>query len=317
MTRIRLSGERDSAHLRHGRQVHEVLPEVDLQGRDHLDARKATAQSFQTRQLLQLQRTAGNAAACHYIVQRDFEDQGSAGDTQKSSPIEIHPARASAVPLGVNQFGEIDVGMTSNVVPQLFVDNGKAGVGLVNWAGGNGGEGIEHSGSITLVAPQYDSAAPSAAGKPAEAWITSGTGKTKVVRSFRGVQKGANAAYYFTARASSRASSHERMHVKSSKQIHDANIKPLDTRVAKYKGKGKAIKTGTSAAGALAALQAIVNWNAQVSAFSTADVAANTVMGTIDNQDMASPTFVCDYGAKTIKGTNYAHYIDTPPGPKA
>jgi hypothetical protein len=107
------------------------------------------------------------------------------------------------------------------------------------------------------------------------------------------------------------------MHVKSSKEIHNANIKPLDKRVDKYKGKGNAMKTGATAAGALAALQAVIDWNTAVNAFSNADTAANTPMGTVDNQDLASPTFVRDYGAKTVKGTNYAHYIDTPPGPKA
>ena len=267
--------------------------------------------SPQSAELLRLQHSAGNRAVVG-LIQRAFEGDGAAG-AQQGTPVELPAGGGTPAPLGVNEFGEIDGGIESGTVPRLFKNKGKRGVGLVNWAGGSGGAGEQGVGSITLVAPVYDSAAPAKAGKSALAWVRSGSGKATVIRSYKGVQKGANATYWFTNRACARADVHERLHVSSSKSIHDADIKPMEKRANKHKGKGNALASGATAADAVTALQALIDWNTAVTAFSTADTTANTPMGTTDTTDMASPTFIRDYGPRTVKGTPYAHYIDTPP----
>jgi hypothetical protein len=273
-------------------------------------------------QILRLQRTAGNRGTAAYLagrtpVQREFEDQGEQTGTASSEGEPIHEHAETATPKASKEspFGEFDGEVTSDVVPHVFVNGGKTGSGLVNWAGGNGGAGNQGVGAITLVAPNYQTAAPSAPGKSAKAWIQSGTGKAKVTRSFRGVQRGANGTYYFTRRAVARADVHERLHVNSSRSIHDLNIAPLQTRVGRHKGARKAMKAGTTPAEALAALTTFIDWNTHVNAFTTQDTAANTPMGTVDTTDMNRADFVRSYGPRTVSGVNYASYIDTPPGP--
>jgi hypothetical protein len=136
-----------------------------------------------------------------------------------------------------------------------------------------------------------------------------------VTRSYKGVQLGANATYYFTARACARADTHEQLHVASSRGIHNTNISPLETRVGTHRGESHALQSGATPAAAQTALIAFVNWNPSVIAFSTQDTAANTPMGSVDTTDMATATFIRDYGPRAVAGANFAHYIDTPPGP--
>jgi hypothetical protein len=52
-----------------------------------------------------------------------------------------------------------------------------------------------------------------------------------------------------------------------------------------------------------------------VTNFVTADTADNTPGGAVDTADLASGTYLNDFGPRTVRGVNYAHYYDTPPGP--
>ncbi|MEE6273596.1 hypothetical protein V2J56_09585 [Georgenia sp. MJ206] len=266
------------------------------------------------RDVLALQRAAGNRAVA-VTLQRDFVDEGKTGEEHhEGSPVPLEAQAAAPTPVAYNEFGEIDRGVVSGTVPHVFQDNGKNGVGLVNWAGGDGGAGEQSVGSITLLAPLYGFAEPTAT-TGAKAWVRPATGTATVTRSYKGVQHGANGTFYFTRRACARADVHERLHVSSSEALHDAHIAPLEARVATHRGEPAALVSGATGAEALAALKALVDWNAAVSAFSSADRAANTPMGTVDTTDMARADFIRNYGPRTVGTVAYASYIDTPPGP--
>ena len=278
--------------------------------------------------ILQLQRIHGNRhvqrlvaqwtiASAAASLQRELEDEGATG----AGPVEGVPVReeaeAAAPDLSnVNEDGEIDGTVTSGVVPHVFVNGGKKGSGIVHWVGGNGGSGLQDVAEIDLVAPVYENKDPTGKQTHGRGWIRAGTGKAKVKRSYRGVVVGPNGpTAYFTRRASARADAHEKLHVASSKTHHDANIKPLETRVSKHRMKPWAMKSGTTGAAAETALKTFVDWSTAIAAFTTADSADNTPMGTVDAADLAKPDFIRDYGPRTVKGVNYAHYYDVPPGP--
>jgi hypothetical protein len=275
--------------------------------------------------ILQLQQTHGNRhvqrliarAAPVSALQRDVEDEGSTGEAPVEGLPVMEEAEAASPDLGtVNEDGEIDGAVTSAVVPHVFVNGGKTGSGIVHWVGGNGGLGLQAVGSIDLVAPVYENKDPSGKATEGKAWIRSGTGKAKVKRSYRGVVAGPNGpTAYFTTRASIRADVHEKLHVASSKAHHDTNIKPLEKRVSKHRGKWSAMKSGATGADAETALKTFVDWNTAITAFTTGDTTDNTPMGTVDTADLALPNFIRDYGPRTKKGVNYAHYYDVPPGP--
>ena len=199
----------------------------------------------------------------------------------------------------------MDGELGSDTVPHVFVNNGKAGVGLVNWAGGPGGAGQQATGSITLVAPAYDGAEPASPGATARAWVQPGTGRATVTRSYLGVQAGANCTYYFTARACARADVHEQLHVTSSQALHNTHISPLERRVAQHTDAPKALAVGVNRAASIRALQTFVDWNAAVQAFQNADTAANTPGGTVDAADIASPTFIRNIGPGTVNGVAF------------
>jgi hypothetical protein len=153
----------------------------------------------------------------------------------------------------------------------------------------------------------------------AKAWIRPGSGRLTVTRSYRGALTGANGSTaYMTARGSTRVDAHEQLHVDSSRSIHDRLIKPLEERIARYTGRANAMpSSGTSSEQAERELQSYIRWNETIDAFRRADTAANTPMGTVDTNDLASPTYVRDYGPLRVGRTNYVHYYDTPPGPPA
>lgn len=261
------------------------------------------------RDVLRLQRVAGNSAAVAWVQREFVEEDGSAG---VGAPVPIQGGGGPVAPVAVNEAGDIDVGIGSDTPPQLFKNKGKQGVGLVGWVGGPGGKGQQVTGSANLVAPTYSSAPSSGPGKSAKAWVNAGTGKVTVVRSYLGVQLGANQAYYFTKAACKRADVHEKLHVTSSRSLHDTHIKPLEKRIDKRLGAGNAIRNGVTAAQAEAALKAQLNWNGSVTAFATADQTANNPMGTTDTVDMARADFIRDKGPRKVNGVDYAHYIDVP-----
>lgn len=291
------------------------------------------------RDVLQLQRTVGNQATQRVLAAKvqhpatpmppqrrptlypkvmQDEGQTKPGQMQGEAVEWCAAETATMEPADVNEWGEMDGTLTSDTQPHVFVNGGRTGRGIVQWvAGGDGGKGDQAVGDITLVAPVYDSeAAVAGSADHATAWVQAGTGTATVTRSYRGVLVGANSnAYYFTARAAARADVHEQQHVASSRSLHNTHIAPLERRIAQRTGKAKALKQGATPVDAIAALQTFINWNATITAFTNADIAANTPMGTVDTADLASPTFIRNYGPRTVAGVNYANYMDTPPGP--
>ena len=259
------------------------------------------------------------AARSPYQLDREFDDEGETG----KGPVEGAPVpeegKVATLEAGeTSEWGEMDGELVSDTAPHVFVNGGKTGSAMDNTVGGRGGTGDQSVAAITLVAPVYEGADPAAgvAGAQAEAWIRTGTGKATVTRSYKGSLTGANGpTLYMTAAAVARTDAHEVLHVNSSKSIHDAQIVPLEARVGAHTGQPNARRAGATRADAIAALQTFINWNATISAFRTADTAANTPMGTVDTTDLASPTFIRDYGPRAVGGVNYANYFDVPPGP--
>jgi hypothetical protein len=280
-----------------------------------VQARPAAAQrGSATDEVLALQELAGNQAVMRLLVQREFQEKD--GGQGQAQPVPIEGASASPDLSKTNDWGEIDGPVTSDVKPHVFVSGGRTGRAAVNWVGGAGGAGNQAVGSIDVVAPDYDGADPAGAGQSATAWIRDGTGTARVTRSYTGTLSGDNGGgYFFTARAMTRADRHEELHVQSSQAIHTTYITPLETRVAQRRGQAHALSQGATRADAITALQTAIRWNPAVTGFSTDDTTANTPMGTTDTTDMARADFVRDYGPRAVQGTNFDHYIDTPPGP--
>jgi hypothetical protein len=249
------------------------------------------------------------------------DGEGKAGEAEfYGAAAEGHSHAADGTPAledgPKNEFGEMEGDLTTGVPACLFVDGGRVGEGSVHWAGGTGGLGQQGVGDIQLVAPVYEGADP-APPQLAGAWIRPGTGTATVTRSFFGVLLGANGTYFFTARARARADVHERLHVAASRAEHDRHIAPLERRIAQHSGNANARFAGNTRAEAIDALRTFIDWNASVQRFRTADTAQNTPMGTVDTADLARADFIKDYGARTVRGVRYEHYMDQPPGPAA
>ncbi len=246
-----------------------------------------------------------------------LEDEGNTGDEKvEGQLLEIEEKSPSLDDGEVNEWGEIEGVLGSDVVPKVFVDDGKTGSGIVNWVGGPGGTGNQAVGSITLMGPVYEGMDPATDGMSATAWIRPGTGTATVTRSYQGVLVGANGKnYYFTDAAAARVDVHEQLHVNTSLAIHDANLAPLEERIAQHTGQDHAKASGSDANEAIAALQAYIDWNAAITNFRTVDITANRPMGTVDVDDQAAPDSIRDYGPRAVDGANYTNYIDIPPGP--
>jgi hypothetical protein len=287
-------------------------------GRDMLPARRPTLESLfapvARRPSVQEEPTGRQALD----PSKTGEQEDSGAETSEGAPVRYEPHMANLQPGDRNQWNELDGHLTSDVTPHVFVNGGKTGSAMDNTVGGRGGSGDQAVADITVVAPQYESRAPAGAGAQARAWIRPGTGTATVTRSYTGSLTGANGpTLYMTARAVARTDAHEVLHIQSSRAIHDRHIVPLEARVAARTSEPNALSSGTSAAEAQTALQNVINWNATITAFQNEDRAANTPMGTVDTTDLASPTFIRDYGPRRVNGVNYTHYFDTPPGPPA
>ena len=227
-------------------------------------------------------------------------------------------------PIAQNEFGLIDGGMTSGVVPHAMSNKGATLKDLWHHAGGaRGWTGNQGTGSIQLTAPQFETAPMSSTPNIIKAWIRSGTGKAKVTRSYTSGNSGDNGVYkhgggqvWITRRAARRLDKHEKAHVRKTKELHDNHIKPLEKKVSKYRGLLHSVKLGTTAPAATRSLEAELDWNNAVNTFSTQDSHWNNPMNQVDTDDMATADFYRDYGQKRVKGTDYDHYIDIPPGPR-
>jgi hypothetical protein len=238
------------------------------------------------------------------VVQRQFDDEDKVAEDAVGfmrGPAQ-RPETATAKPERVNESGLIDGEITSDVQPHAFIDGGRVAEGTWHHCGGTGGVGVETLGDATLVAPVFKTSPPGKDGV-AKAWIRHGTGKVKVKRSYRGVTHGVQGAYtaappgtvWMSPRARDRVDKHERKHIKKTKEIYDAHIKPLEERIDKYRGFLKAKKQGVSEAAARTALETEIDWNQAVTDFANEDIAQNTPMGPVDTDDMATADMYRDY----------------------
>ena len=274
------------------------------------------APPFRTSEVLHLQRSHGNQ-----FVQRLFaramepEERTGEGSIQ-GVPVTEESEVAVPILSQVSEFGEIDGLVTSNVYPHSFVNGGKTGSAMIHWVGGTGGVGNNPVGEINVVAPDYQNQDPTGGAVQGMAWIRPGTGTARVRRSFTGAPAGPNGpTAYLTTRGSIRVDVHERLHIASSRAHHNTHITPLERRVAQRRGRAAALAAGTTGAEAQTALQTFINWDTAVTNFVNADIADNTPGGAVDTADLASGTYIQDFGPRTVRRVNYAHYYDTPPGP--
>src|SRR5262245_34547441 len=169
-----------------------------------------------------------------------MEDQGKTdSEVFEGEPMAIVPEDPDLTPAPLNEDELIDGEWPSEVAAHVFVNGGKAGTAIVNWAGGAGGT-TPGVGAVTTVAPVIDTSGPPAPGGTAQAWVRAGTGTATVTRSFTGVLVGANGAnYYITARAAARIDTHERNHIAHSSTNHNTHITPLEARIAQHTGQAK------------------------------------------------------------------------------
>ena len=259
--------------------------------------------SVSTNDMLHLQRQIGNQAVSRLMsatgmIQREMED----GDkvAEGSPAIAVAEEAVGGVPqaLGKNKFGDIDVGMTSNVEPHAFTSQGSSGAGIWHHCGGTGGKGNENCGSIQqIVAPVYESK-PAANGKPAKAWVQAGTGTVTVTRSYTGVTHGDQGNYthqagnlWMSPSAQARIDTHEVQHVNKTKELYAKHIKPLRSRIKKFSGSMKSRKSGATEPAAEAALQTRLDWNKALTDFAQEDINENTPGGPVDTKDQASAGF--------------------------
>jgi hypothetical protein len=284
--------------------------------------------------VLELQRLAGNGAVVELlqphgpapasmVVQREFGEDGQTGEAtlEPAAGEVVQPdlgeggGGAEPVAAEISEFGEMDGSIDSGVAPHTFVNRGQVASGKWLHTGGTGGKGNEGVGSADLVAPIYESAPPKKAGGDATAKVKKGTGKVKVKRSYNGVKPGDNGTAAWAGSgggevfvmwsAVARIAKHEVGHIKETKKFHDANIKPLETRI-------KSTRKAATEAAAIAALQTHVDWNTSVTNFATADTTMNTPGGTFDTTDQAKADFYHDKGPKTINKKVFAHFVEAP-----
>ena len=211
---------------------------------------------------------------------------------------------------GIATYGEAD---GHDHAPHAFSDGGQTGT--VVWAGGGGAgaHGNEGVGSIQAqTAPTYESRL-NAATKDADAWVKPGTGTISVKRSWVGIASGDQGnGHFVTAAAASRINAHELLHVASTKRHHDANLKPLEARIAdKTLGMG----VSNTDAGAIAVLKTAIKWPESIKTFQDNDRADNKPMGTVDANDKGSGTYPVDAGPGAVGGTNFQHRVRLPSEP--
>jgi hypothetical protein len=273
--------------------------------------------------VLHLQRQIGNQAvgrllAGNALVQRQVEDAEKIGEAAPGVAGAEQAVNAVAKPERINEDGDIDGGICSDVQPHAFTNEGKTGEGTWHHcAGGTGGKGVYNTGAATLVAPVYKTS-PAPQGGQAKAWIKKGTGTVTVKRAYLGVTHGDQGDYtafpgnlWMSPRAMKRMDEHEEKHTKKTKEIYEKHIEPLEDRISKYRGIIKAKKAGTSAKAAKTALKAEIDWNKAVKDFADEDTTENKPMGPVDTTDQARADFYQAYyaSAKFKKSSGNKWYM--------
>jgi hypothetical protein len=207
---------------------------------------------------------------------------------------------AGTVPFG-DSTGTLDLNC-----PHAFVDGGMTGTVVWSGGGGAGAHGNEGVGSIqTQIPPTYAATAGPTAGKFSST-IAAGTGVLSVTRSWIGAFAGDQGnGWYLTAAAVTKVNNHERNHVASTRGLYAAHLTPLELRIA---NPALGVDAGATAAAAIAAHRTAINWVPSISAFQTADTAANKPGGTIDAADVAAG-WIVDRGPGTVAGTAFTHRV--------
>jgi hypothetical protein len=72
---------------------------------------------------------------------------------------------------------------------------------------------------------------------------------------------------------------------------------------------------GATPAAAVAAHKAAINWGPSVTAFKTAELAANKPMGPVDTADLGSGTYPVNADPATVGGKAYTSVLKTPAEP--
>jgi hypothetical protein len=212
----------------------------------------------------------------------------------------VDGGRVGVVPFG----GEVDPALLN--CPHAFVDGGMTSTVAWSGGGGAGAHGNEGAGTIqTQIPPTYTASAGPAAGKFSST-ITAGTGVLTVRRSWVGAFAGNQGnGWYLTAAAVATVNAHETHHVASSRALYATHLAPLEARVANA---ALGQNAGATAAGAIATHQAAINWAPSITAFQTADSAANAPGGTVDSADVAAG-WIVDIGPGTVSGTAFNHRV--------
>jgi hypothetical protein len=223
------------------------------------------------------------------------------------------PVASSFVDLGrvgTRRIGDREDGDVANR-PGAFLNVGQTGT--VVWAGGGGAgpHGNQAPGEVANpVAPVYESRSN---GTDADAWVRSGTGRIEVIRSWLGANAGDQGnGWFVTAAAAARLNAHETQHVASSQGFYNAHLGPLLARVA---DRSLGLNVASTEEKAIGALRGIIRWPESVTAFQSADHAANKKMGTIDTADLNSGTYVVQAGPGTVAGKAYTQRLKIPSEP--
>src|SRR5262245_26857016 len=95
-----------------------------------------------------------------------MEDQGKTGsEVFEGAPMTIPQESPDQTPAPLNENGMIDGEWSSEVAAHAFVNGGKAGTAIINWAGGAGGT-TPGVGTVTTVAPVIETSAPPPLAEP-------------------------------------------------------------------------------------------------------------------------------------------------------
>jgi hypothetical protein len=243
-------------------------------------------------------------------------------DTHRADDEPLHPAAAPGPANPTRAEGFVDGGQVGTVaagtpvdlgprpVARAFVNGGMTGT--VAWAGG-GGAGAHANEALgtlqTEVAPVFVPSVGTAPGKFSSI-VFGGTGRVDVTRSYVGITLGDQGnGWFVTAAAAARINLHETLHVASARGFYTASIDPL---LARVKNAALGRDVGASPAAAVAAHKAAINWGPSVTAFKTAELAANRPMGPVDTADLGSGTYPVNAGPATVGGKAYTSVLKTP-----
>jgi len=265
--------------------------------------------------LVALQRSAGNQATTALLREADTDGSAEPAVLVEEPIPNVEGAMPDTAPrglrfvdagmVGVTPFGG-PIGAGCRHLPHAFINGGMTGTVVWNGGGGAGAHGNEGAGTLQAqTPPTYTSSAGPAAGKFSSA-ITAGTGTVSVTRSFLGAFSGAQGnGWFLTAAATGRINAHENTHVASTRGIYNANLKPMEDRIANA-ALGQNI--ADNGPGAVTAHKAVIKWQESIDAFSAADRTANQPGGTTDTTDTGGAgTWIVDNGPGTVGGTAFTH----------